>query len=166
MPDAERPEPGLAGELRDTELAITFWHALRGCWRCWAFSVAAATSLRGGPNTSRCTSSRTTTCCAARPTSTTSNISPRRSEPKRGQAALGATSYATRIGRSSRCTRSRSSKPWQWLRSSRWGGSTSSPRWRRRSTPGTIRLISRAIWRSRAASVPEGLLPSKASPNT
>ena len=26
MPDAERPEPGLAGELRDTELAITFWH--------------------------------------------------------------------------------------------------------------------------------------------
>jgi hypothetical protein len=26
MPDAGRPEPGLAGELRDTELAITFWH--------------------------------------------------------------------------------------------------------------------------------------------
>jgi hypothetical protein len=26
MPDAGRPEPGLAGELRDTELAIAFWH--------------------------------------------------------------------------------------------------------------------------------------------
>src|SRR5205807_1684103 len=26
LPDTGRPEPGLAGELRDTELAITFWH--------------------------------------------------------------------------------------------------------------------------------------------
>jgi hypothetical protein len=26
MPDTGRPETGLAGELRDTELAITFWH--------------------------------------------------------------------------------------------------------------------------------------------
>ena len=26
MPDAGRPGPGLAGELRDAELAITFWH--------------------------------------------------------------------------------------------------------------------------------------------
>jgi hypothetical protein len=26
MPDTGRPEPGLAGELRDTELAIAFWH--------------------------------------------------------------------------------------------------------------------------------------------
>src|ERR1700730_8492230 len=84
---------------------------------------------------------------------------------KAGTSRIGRNFLRNPYRQISRYTRSRSSRPWRWLRFSRWGGSTSAPRWRRSSTPGTTRLISRAIWRCRVASAPAGLSPSKASRN-